>query len=285
MNNIFSLWLKGIHSEKDFWSSWFETKGFKWPDEYAERIKPMRNLDPWLQRFLLETVGNGELIERPKFRVLDVGSGPISGIGNYMPEADLEVVAADPLAFIYADLIDKFEVRPSIRTQFAPAEDLSAFFPPSSFDLVNCTNALDHSFEPMRGIIEMLRVVKVGHTVFLSHARNEAENESYKGFHQHNFDVIDGQFVIWNKTERVVVEECIPIKFEIENTMQNHHVTNKIIKRSEFSDVDDTHRRDRRLQEIYRQVFTAFAEVAPNGMERYMSFFTRILRRVQAAMS
>jgi SAM-dependent methyltransferase len=261
-SNIFSQWSKGIDSEREFWSSWFETKGLAWPDDYAERIKPKRDLSPWLQKLLRETAGNVASNERASFRIIDVGSGPISKIGWYMSDADLEIIAADPLAFIYAELCEQHGVKPVPQTEFAPAEDLSSFYAPSSFDLVHCCNALDHSFEPMRGIIEMLRVVKVGHVVFLAHNRNEAENEKYEGFHQHNFEVIDGRFVIWNKTERLVVEEHLPIEFEIENTMRNHFVTNKITKRSEFSDIDDTPRRDKRLREIYQSVIRAFATSA-----------------------
>jgi hypothetical protein len=43
-SNIFSQWSKGIDSEREFWSSWFETKGLQWPNDYAERIKPKRDL-------------------------------------------------------------------------------------------------------------------------------------------------------------------------------------------------------------------------------------------------
>ncbi|KND58479.1 Methyltransferase type 11 [Candidatus Paraburkholderia schumanniana] len=261
MDNIFALWTKGIDSERGFWTRWFETKGLEWPDDYTERVRARRELDPWLQKVLRQSAVNAPGQDgMPRFRVLDVGAGPLSKIGNFMPDANLEVVAADPLAFIYSDLIDRHGITPGVRTQFAPAEDLSVFFAPSSFDLVHCSNALDHSFEPLRGIIEMLRVVRVGGTIILGHARNEAENEKYEGFHQHNFDVEDGRFVIWNKQERVIVEHELPVEFEIENSMQNHYVTNKIIKRSEFRDKDDNRRRDERLRKIYEQVIRAMSE-------------------------
>ncbi|KAK47654.1 hypothetical protein BG58_03315 [Caballeronia jiangsuensis] len=261
MDNIFALWTKGIDSERGFWTRWFETKGLEWPDDYTERVKPQRELDPWFQKILRQSAaGISASGAKPVFRVLDVGAGPLSKIGNFMPDADVEVLAADPLAFIYADLVDRHGITPGVRTQFAPAEDLSVFFEQSSFDLVHCSNALDHSFEPLRGIIEMLRVVRVGGTIILGHARNEAENEKYEGFHQHNFDVEDGHFVIWNKQERVIVEHALPVEFEIENSLQNHYVTNKIVKRSEFRDKDDNCRRDERLRKVYEQVVRAISD-------------------------
>lgn len=261
MDNIFSLWAKGIESERGFWTRWFETKGLEWPSDYTDRTQTQRELDPWFQKILTQTACAGSRLGGTlRFRVLDVGAGPLSKIGNHMSSAKLEVVAADPLAYIYSDLIQRHGINPAVRTQFAPAEDLSVFFEPSSFDLVHCSNALDHSFEPIRGIIEMLRVVKVGCAVVLGHARNEAENEKYEGFHQHNFDIDDGSFIIWNKEERVIVEREIPVEFEIENSMSNHYVTNKIIKRSEFTDKDDIRRRDERLQMVYKQVIRAMSE-------------------------
>ena len=231
-----------------------------WPDDYAKRIGAVQDLEPWLQNLIQESVASADQLKGRKVRVLDAGAGPISKIGNRMMDVDLEVIAADPLALIYDELLQKFQITPCVRTQFAPAEDLSAFFQPSIFDLVNCTNALDHSFEPVRGLIEMLRVVKVGAPVFLAHNRNEAVNENYEGFHQFNFDVIDGRFVIWNKTEHWVVEEHIPIEVEIVNTLKNNWVTNTLVKRSEFSDVDDHQRRDRRLRDIYRQFMAVMSE-------------------------
>jgi hypothetical protein len=89
------------------------------------------------------------------------------------------------------------------------AEDLSAFFAPDSFDLVHCINALDHSFDPLRAIHEMLRVARVGGTVVLMHQPNEAEAENYVGLHQWNFDVQDGRFVVWNRERRIDVADAV----------------------------------------------------------------------------
>ncbi|WP_162751446.1 methyltransferase domain-containing protein [Rhizobium sp. CNPSo 4062] len=40
--------------------------------------------------------------------------------------------------------------------------DLSLFFNDLAFDIVYCQNTLDHCFDPMSAIVEMLRVLKVG---------------------------------------------------------------------------------------------------------------------------
>jgi len=69
--------------------------------------------------------------------------------------------------------------------------------------MVVCRNALDHSFDPVRGIEEMLLVLKIGGRVNLIHYANEAEEGKYVGFHQWNFDVVDGRPIVWNKNTHV----------------------------------------------------------------------------------
>jgi hypothetical protein len=47
---------------------------------------------------------------------------------------------------------------------------------------VICTNALDRSTQLIRGIAQMLEVVKIDETVLLEHLFNESE--AYAGFYQ-----------------------------------------------------------------------------------------------------
>jgi SAM-dependent methyltransferase len=122
---------------------------------------------------------------------------------------EVEVFAVDPLAPIYDQIINSAKIAPPVRTKFAFAEDLSARFEPGSLDVVTCTNALDHAIEPMWGILEMLIVLKRGGRVYLGHNRNEAEAEQYCGFHQWNFDVDGGEFIVWNKERKLNVSRML----------------------------------------------------------------------------
>jgi ubiquinone/menaquinone biosynthesis C-methylase UbiE len=137
-----------------FWAAWLRTSGIHWPEDYARRLNPDAEIDPALGA-LLEQVGNGATI-------LDVGAGPVTVLGKKWKQYEFSIHAVDPLAELYNRLVATSGVTPVVRTEFALAEDLSAFFDPASFDIVHCRNALDHSFDPLRGILEMLRVVKVG---------------------------------------------------------------------------------------------------------------------------
>ena len=194
-------WKNGIDYEVNFWTKWFESKGLQWPDDYETRLvaKP---LVPWLADLLPRA-------SMDRIDVLDVGAGPITVTGSFLPDRDMRLVAVDPLARHYAKIIGTFGVEPPHRTEFSFAEDISARFDLGSFDLVSCTNALDHAIEPVWGILEMLIVTKLGGNIALYHRRNEAEFEGYSGFHQWNFDEDGFDFVIWNKDRRINVSDVL----------------------------------------------------------------------------
>lgn len=145
----------------------------------------------------------------PKLRLLDVGSGPVNLIGRSWPGVDVEVVFADPLACYYNlirhDLgVPPFDMAGGIHA--VGAERLTAEFGEGAFDLVHCANALDHSHDPMVGVEEILRVVRVGRPVVLRHKRNEGLANNYSGLHQWNFDARAGRLVIWRPEELTVID-------------------------------------------------------------------------------
>ena len=203
-------WSQGVASEIQFWSDWVASKGLQWPDDYAARMNPQAPIKPAI----------GDLIGRTGksiVSILDVGAGPVTNIGYIASGKEIHITGVDPLAEAYASILRRHGISIPVRTTFAVAEDLSLFLGPAKFDIVVCRNALDHSFDPVRGIIEMLKVVAVGGFVHLTHYVNEAVMENYGGLHQNNFCAKEGRFIIWNKDAEVDVEEAIPIAVEIES--------------------------------------------------------------------
>jgi len=244
-------WSEGFRYEIDFWRDWFATKGLSWPDDYAQRFDPELPLDPTL------TALAGSM-RRSDVRVLDVGSGPATNVGKSMSGFDVQLRACDPLAHQYARLWEEFGAFPPVLTEFAVVEELSTFFEPSSFDIAHCRNALDHSFDPLRGIVEMLKVVRVGGWVVLRHHPNEAERESYAGFHQYNFEIRDGRFVIWSREETLEPAKLMPIatEFRCEDVGD---VLVIIRKTGEFPRAESGAEARQRLQQLYGAVTRLFA--------------------------
>jgi SAM-dependent methyltransferase len=194
-----AIWKEGIEPELGFWRRWLETKGLSWPDDFLQRLQPDTPLLHDVAVHLPENVAGAI--------VVDVGSGPLSKIGKVVGGQRPRIIACDPLMSQYQRLLEEFDLSPLTECIEAPAEDLSAYFDPNIADVVHCSNALDHSFDPIRGIEEMLYVVKPSGTIILLHATNEAVNENYEGFHQWNFDTEGDHFIVWNRSARIDLNE------------------------------------------------------------------------------
>lgn len=210
-------WREGIDYEVNFWDNWFRTEGAEWQDDFAARLRP-QPLAPWLVDLL--PLPSGETA-----KVLDVGSGPITKTGHLVAGREVKVVAVDPLARHYHRIMQKYGVTPPIVTAFAFSEDLSAHYDQDHFDVVCCTNALDHAIEPMWGILEMIIVSKPGGHVFLNHRRNEAVVENYTGFHHWNIDGDGGDFIIWNKQRRLNVSKLLARVAGVEVRIEGEYIT------------------------------------------------------------
>jgi SAM-dependent methyltransferase len=189
-----TAWLDGIDYEINFWSEWMKTGGGQWSADFTGRQDPNRPVDP----ALFEDMDTSQTQ-----KVLDVGAGPATFFGYRLNGKPIELSACDPLAPQYAAMAEQNGVTWPVVTASGFAEDLSAFYPRSHFDMVVCRNALDHSFDPIRGMEEMLLVVKNSGRVNLIHYANEAEEGNYVGFHQWNFDVVEGRPIVWNKNAHV----------------------------------------------------------------------------------
>jgi SAM-dependent methyltransferase len=175
----------------------------------------------------------------------------------------VEVIACDPLAPLYDSLIAEAGVQPPVRTVFAPAEDLSVFFPRSSFDIVHCRNALDHSIDPVRGLEEMLRVMRVGGSLVLRHHANEAEREAYVGLHQFNIDEQDGRLVFWNKAGSIEPLKHMPVRVDARIFRVGGDVNAVLVKRGEFPTWDGPERTAERLRHLLKATVTVLAGPSP----------------------
>jgi hypothetical protein len=173
------IWLDGIKWEFYFWKDKIETIGW---------VKDVVSND----RFNLE-----EYLTLEKTKFLDVGSGPFSSCGSKTSKTQLDFYAVDPLSYIYKTLKNKSGISSDITPDFAMVENLVEKYGINEFDIVHMRNALDHAFNPLIGIIQMLSVCKIGGMVILNHFFNVAQNENYNGFHQWNLCVENSEFIAW----------------------------------------------------------------------------------------
>lgn len=104
----------------------------------------------WVKHRFLEEIER--LVQLEQREMLDVGCG-ISSVLRVV--AAKRKVGADPLLKYYRKLVSKWD---GIECITSPVENLP--FDDATFDVVACSNALDHVTSPERAIAEMTRVLR-----------------------------------------------------------------------------------------------------------------------------
>jgi SAM-dependent methyltransferase len=222
------LWWRwqGLRHELDFWSDWFELRGGpRWADDYLRRTQPAPLIDDPLVTARLDE------IPRVDVRILDVGAGPLTRLGTRYPGKRIDLVAADPLAEEYDVLLRRFGIEPAVRTIEAPGERLLERFPRSSFDIAYAVNSIDHSYEPLRIVENMLALVRPDGVVLLRHTRNEGEHRRFSGPHQWNFDFVDGDIVIWNHAVEHSLGRALGARADVQGWIEHDEVLVRIAPR------------------------------------------------------
>lgn len=212
-------WKLALPCEEKYWEGYISQKGgTEYADGFAERMNPETALQPHVRAHIRAAEGSA-------VKILDVGAGPLTVLGKVWQGRSVEITAVDPLANDYARLLRKHHVNPPVKTQFCAAEKLGAKFSQNQFDLVYSRNALDHSYNPVEAIWQMLGVCKPGCVVLLQHLVNEGETERYYGLHQWNFNLEGGRFVIWNKIRRSDIADEVGASAHIAAAIEDKWLT------------------------------------------------------------
>jgi SAM-dependent methyltransferase len=185
-NHSLRVWKANLPSEVAFWDKWIENKGGMYSNDFKKCIDPDLELQPEISLF----------VTSEQTKLLDVGAGPLTVLGKKWKGRKLNITAVDPLGDEYARLLKKYNVTPIVQTQQLCAEQLTEMFQPNFFDISHAANCLDHSYDPVLAIEQMLMVTREGGVVILRHEFNEGSNELYRGLHQWNFNERNGDFVV-----------------------------------------------------------------------------------------
>jgi len=202
-----ALWESGKADEAGWWRHWLERKSSQATTEDRKALlHELEDPEVPLQNRIVEHLSTpqGGIVS-----ILDVGAGPMTRLGKKWEGRTVKITAIDPLADDYNQQLDEFNVAPPVRTQLGEVERLTDLFPTNHFDLVHMHNALDHSYDPLTGIRQMLEVVKPGGYVLLEHFINEAQTAGYEGLHQWNLCADEGHFVLWNRETRFSVNDVL----------------------------------------------------------------------------
>jgi SAM-dependent methyltransferase len=207
---------RALREEVGYWRDWLATGGGKWAEDYNYRFDPESEVDDPAIRDVLTRLA------QERVSILDVGSGPVSGVGYRFPGTTLVLTAVDPLGREYNRLLDHHQpVCPAPRTEPLAGEQLLQHFGPDRFDVAYCRNALDHAVDPVLIVENMIGVVRPNGYVVLRHVRNEAVNQDYVQLHQWNLDERDGRFVIWRPGTEIDVSAALADRAETRCTFES----------------------------------------------------------------
>lgn len=242
-------WLSGLESEIAFWKRYMETKGDIYYDTYNDQTEKNKH-------FTLERYLDG-FSKTEQIRFIDVGSGPFSRCGHISENYNLLVESVDPLAEIYNNLKKENNLENGIIIKTGFVELLDKYFDADSYDIVHMSNSLDHSFNAVFGIYQLLNLCKVGGKVILRHAENEAERSEYGGLHQWNLSLHnqENSFVIWRKNERYDIKKLLAGYAKVEwnaNVYEKKWKYNEVVitKLKEYS-IPENPYSDKMLERVY----------------------------------
>jgi len=196
-----AVWGAAVTSEIEFWRQYLKTRGLSWPDEYAMRLDPRAPLNEQ------QIASRLELFADETIRILDVGAGPLTVLGKVAPGKRLEIHPTDALAESYAQLLSELHLNPPVPTIRCDGEDLHRKFPPAYFHFAYARNALDHCYDPVQVIRNMVSVTRVQGWIILRHRPNEAVTAGYAGLHQWNFERSGDDTRVWTAQTSVSLRD------------------------------------------------------------------------------
>ena len=209
-------WQAGVQSEVDFWRA--VLVGQQFPDfkrDVLQRLDPETPVSEHIIPFLPTGIPTTEL------KILDVAAGPVSCIGWKIRGERPQITPIDALATQYRALLDEFRLVPPAYTQLCDGENIDKLFAPDTFDLVHIRNALDHCYDAVAVMRNMLAVLKPGGMLIVCGYTDEAVFEKYVGLHQWNIRADNGQLIIWRPGERHVVNQLFAEQLVAVNAVQD----------------------------------------------------------------
>jgi SAM-dependent methyltransferase len=195
-------WRSRLPSEIAFWEQWLKEQGGEhFHDNFLARLDPEARLTPLVD----EAVSDAHARGRAPVRILEVGCGPLSGMGKRAScGATLDVFYADPLGHHYLAAMHAAGVTPTHGFFSVAGECLVEHFGSNSFDVAYATNALDHTANPLIVLWNMLTVVRPNGRVILEHNWREGQHAGYTDLHQWDLWCEGGEFFIGDSDRQTV---------------------------------------------------------------------------------
>lgn len=220
-----SLWAQSVDEELQWWDSWLKNEGLTWGEDYADRFSSATRLsEPLIVSHLNE-------FPEETIAILDVGAGPLTILGKTYPGKVVQITPVDPLADGYNRLLRAANLSAPVATVACDGEELCEHFTRACFHFSFSRNALDHCYDPLRVIRNMVAVTRPGGYVVLRHLINESEHADHQGLHQWNFDIVNDRCILWNASARHDLAQALSDTCEMQCWFEDDWVVCSIRKR------------------------------------------------------
>lgn len=177
------VWEEGKKGELAFWRGWLINKS-----------APYQNPLPLLPLF------DFMIGKKKEVTIANLGAGAMCIIGNVRQGVKVDVVSSDLLADEYEKLRKEQTIK--VPTPVEKQDMTNLTYKDNAFDIVFCSNTLDHSQDPYKALTEMVRICKPGGWIYLRHIAHEGKRHNYRNLHQWNLDITeDNDCIIWNKED------------------------------------------------------------------------------------
>lgn len=188
---IFQL-TSGITSEKLYWSYvlWRRNNFME-----AKRLQKVVREEIFPQT-LLSIIRKYEA-EKLKPKVIELGPGPLSDLAWGVETGLIDVVAVDPLADEYNKILNARNIFFPIKAVQGTGEGLA--LPANSFDIAYLRNSLDHTSDPRKCLINLVRVLKVKGYLYIHSNVREGTRVGWSGLHQHDLVLEENRLIHYNR--------------------------------------------------------------------------------------
>ena len=217
---------QSLRTTVDWWDQWLRNKGNEWPMDYSMRLDPNCPVDEWQEKIL-------DMLPEPEIRVLDVGCGAMTYFGKVHPHKKIQVFCCDQLATETNKLLKKYNLNPPVQPEACDTERLVEHYGQEKFHAVSARNCIDHCYDPVKAIEQMILVCRIGGVVMLRHAPHEGISNEYNDQHKWNFDLTpEGKVELSGRWTRVIVDDHFHDRVEFHNELSQGFIcTHGIRKR------------------------------------------------------
>lgn len=204
------------NAEITFWEGYL-------PNNMRELLN-RENLEKVVPKYLVKYINDNIENNGDRLKILEVGSGPVSHLALIADKNMCDVIAVDPLAEYYQEIMNKINLSWPIKPIKGESEKLDCLFEKNYFDIIYTSNAIDHVVNPKKSLEKMVKVLKKGGIIMVEGYINEGSIECWRGLHKYDMFLQDRSLYCRKKNGRV---------FDMKNGLRLECIKDQVMKSRE----------------------------------------------------